>query len=677
VGTFRAAGFDHKRAAATPATWPWLDLQIDSRIFARWLLVQTDASKPQSSEQIAGYLHGTSMLNVLPLIDDFASKQTDGPNSVQTIGMGRIHQLSFTLKDAKDIAALDAGAAEVAQDILIAVTPMKGGDQLPALVPMRPASATTTATAQGSSTNQPRPKTADDLASLARQASVSAPLREQLITMAAAAKQAESDTAHPDEAEILRDELENSLDVAAGLQSNTAVTADERSQIESQLCAGLALFCDPRMREAGQTRLAALDQYRQLLGRIAKMRVPPELKDALSPALSWAHENPDQGDKVLSCVEQFVALYLRHEAKSAQPEQFASLRLADPLRRAYEEVGKQFVKSRGDFLGDSAGLSGDGGGTAGGTPADGAKDATGNVVKKDDLINTGSGPDSLKDSVDQMAQLEDLQDVLAGMPKTIATLDAFKARPIGGIQRHVNVLLVTVDSPIKSPSRDEATKQLFQLHELAKLADELLNVPQAAVPPAVAQAYTGDEIEPLQTKCKSVITDLASLFGSNQPIDSDKLNSLKSVHHLFDALRPAAEMEAAFAKPDGLANWADWSLTPEQVHALVQPYQQAMAQAFGGFIADNPDPLSDFSKMRPVYEPMMALFTHTGSYADACSTLPQGTVGMLAKLATPYDKAPFGKQRFASFVAAMCASAAGDASVDQAAAAAISDHVRQ
>jgi hypothetical protein len=553
---------------------------------------------------------------------------------------------------------------------------MRGGDRLPPLLPMRPAASATSAPAQAT-TGRTASRTIDDLAALARQASVSPPLRKQLIAIAALAQQAQADPAQSDEAKALRDELERALDLAAGLQANTAVTADQRGQIESQLCDGLALFGDRRMREAGRARLASLHQYRELLGRVDKMRVPPELKDALAPALAWAHENPDQGDKVLSAIEKFVALHRRSEATPAPAEKFAALRPNDPLRRAYEEVSKQLVKARGDFLADAANL--------GAAPARAAADAAdGEAAAQDDraakdagTANPATGPDALSERVNEMAHLENLLDVLTSTPRTLQTIDAFRLRPTGGVDRRVNSFLIAIESPIKSPARDEAIQQLTNLHKLASIADDLANQTFTSVPPAVAEAYAGDQIGALQTKWKSIVTDLASAFEANQPMDPAKLNRLQSVRGLMDALTPAADFEAAFAKPDGLTKWADWTLTPDQVHALVAPYQHALADAFAGFVSDNPDALAGFVRIAPRYAPIMAMLTRTGGYADACAALPEGTQGMLDRLATPYDKAPFADQRFASFVAALCTSANGDSSVTDSAAAAISDRLRR
>jgi hypothetical protein len=99
-----------------------------------------------------------------------------------------------------------------------------------------------------------------------------------------------------------------------------------------------------------------------------------------------------------------------------------------------------------------------------------------------------------------------------------------------------------------------------------------------------------------------------------------------------------------------------------------------MAQAFGGFVSDSPDAISQFQKIRRNFEPLMALIARTASFAPACDVLPDGTIGLLSRLATPYDKAPFSEQRFTSLIAARCAAANGDATALEATATIISQH---
>jgi hypothetical protein len=160
-------------------------------------------------------------------------------------------------------------------------------------------------------------------------------------------------------------------------------------------------------------------------------------------------------------------------------------------------VNKQFVKAHADFLGAAAAL-----GSATGATRDGA--------------STGSGPEALSDRASEMSRLEDLLDLLAALPKTIQSLEAFKPRPTGAIQRRVNSMLFTVESAIKSPTRDEATKQLAELTELSDLADQLSSQTVATLSPAVAQGYTGDQLAGLETKWKSMVMEMAGAFCIRQ-----------------------------------------------------------------------------------------------------------------------------------------------------------------
>jgi hypothetical protein len=662
------AQLSQKRDCTPAALLPWLELQIDSRVIARWLVLQASAARPMSAAQVADYLHATSMLSVVAMIDDYASKQSAGPTTVQAVGTVRVHQLTFQLKDAKDIAAVDNLSATVAQDLMIVFTTIQGGQQMPGLTPMRPppekataesgaGSADATGTATGVATGE---RTPAELAALARQATVSPPLRAQLIAMANAAQQASeraaSDPTQADEARTLKDELKNALDLASGLQSNTAVTSEERAQLEQQLASGLALYEDPRLRSAGSARLAALDDYRELLGRVQRMRVPAELQQALAPALAWAHENPGQGDDVLSAIEKFVALHMRFEARPSPPTEFAGLRPADPVRRAYEAVSQRFVKARGDFLGLAGAL---------GAPA-----------KDDGMINTSASPEALRERVGDLEQTAHLLEVLAEMPSTLKTLDALRTHPIGGLDRRVAALLVIIENPIRSPARDEATKQLLVLQQLGENLADVESAEVANVPPAVVQAYAGVEVGALQTKCKSIASEMVGEFATNQPLEGERAERLKSARKLLDSLPPAAAFEAALAKADGLAKWADWTMNAEQMRAMLAPYRAALAQAFGGFIQENPDALSTFNRVRPGSEAVMAFFSRTSTYAAACSSLPEGTTGLLDRLGTSYEKAPFGLQRYASFVAALAGSAGGDDTAGAAALSAIAARLR-
>ena len=89
--------------------------------------------------------------------------------------------------------------------------------------------------------------------------------------------------------------LGQAVNLAKGLQANTAVSAENRAAIETQLAEGLALYSDPRTRDAGKSRIDSLGTYRQVLSRIGKMGLTREQVTHLSQGLAWASAAGDSG----------------------------------------------------------------------------------------------------------------------------------------------------------------------------------------------------------------------------------------------------------------------------------------------------------------------------------------------------------------------------------------------
>ncbi len=666
------AQLEQKRAITSPALLPWLDLQIDSRILCRWLVWQVSGSKEESQFQIGAFLHARSMEALIPAIDDFAARQTDSPNSVQAGATQRIHGLTYQLKDAKELAELDKTTAQLAEDVLIVITPLHGGDQLPPIIPMRP---TAVPAADDNASGQKRNFTADQLASEARQASVSPGLRQELIAMANQAQQLQGDPSQADEVQALCEKLQTAIELSSGLQSNTGVTPDEREELESQLCNGLSLFADPRMRATGLKRLAALDEYRRLLDRVARMRIPAELKVPLAPAIAWAHQNPSQAERVLGPVERFIALYNRQGKDPREPATITNLKAVELLRRAYEAIEKRSSDARSAFLWEAGNLGG-APPPAGASPAH-RRDEEGADQADATPATVANGPEGLRQAMETADQLQNLLDALAELPHATETLDAYKPRPTGGVEQHVNALLIKLLTPNVSPAADVASRQLIALYRLSTISDELTNLAPPNVPQQIAQDYAGNNVDAVQSKWKARVGELATAFAANQPLDETKIDQLRAVKELFTALGRAADFEAAVAKTDALAKWADWTVTPDQLHSLVAPYEQAMSGAFSGFVSDDVEAIAALGRLRRQYEPVLALLMNTAGYTDSCSGLPGGPLGLIDRLATPYDKAPFADQRFVSFETALAASAGGDSGAEQNAASAISRHLHR
>src|SRR5438874_154387 len=76
----------------------------------------------------------------------------------------------------------------------------------------------------------------------------------------------------------------------------------------TQLAEGLALFSDTRTRSPGRERIEQLNQYRQVMNRIARSRLSPDLRRALSPVLAFAQTHAEQGQKLLNVIETYAAL---------------------------------------------------------------------------------------------------------------------------------------------------------------------------------------------------------------------------------------------------------------------------------------------------------------------------------------------------------------------------------
>ncbi len=625
-----------KRADTAAPLAPWLELRIDTRIIADHLL---STAARGSNDRVTTYLHAVAMLAVIPLIDTYANDQHAAPDPVQQGALGKLHTLTYHLREAKGVSGIDTLCTNVAQDLQLLLSPPPPGGQVAALVPMRP-------TPAKASTNPGEenhgPASIDQLASLARQATVSAGLRQELLALSTAAQSALENPPPRDptkkdfdplaeaqkESDLLRDQMQSALDVANGLQSNTAVSQEERAKIEGQLSDSLALFADPRTRSAGQSRLDSLDAYRELVGRVGKMRIPPELVNSLSPAIAWARQNPDQGDKVLAAIERFIPIQVRHESRAKENRELTGLKPTDPLRRAYEETNKEFLTARATFLGDLAEL------------------ASG---KSDMLMPTGATPESLSANVDELQHLEDLLDALSGIPKTLDILSPYKPRPVGGVDKRLTTICVALINPAKSAAKDEARLAIGDLHKLGQITATLAAHPASDAPPEVVQAYTNNQQPAVETKWKVMVTELAGNFANNLPMDASKMDRLRNVRVLLDALDPVSRLEAALAKPESLAKWADWTLSDETVHALLAPYKQAMVGAYSGFITDDAAAVNDFVEARAKYEPLVAFLTQTGGYTQDCAPLPDGPDAALARLATAYDKQPFANQRYASF----------------------------
>ena len=206
-----------------------------------------------------------------------------------------------------------------------------------------------------------------------------------------------------------------------------------------------------------------------------------------------------------------------------------------------------------------------------------------------------------------------------------------------------------------APAHIEAQKALVDMVRLARAA-EALGAQRALgsdVSPAVAQTYAGGQLADFETKCRAMITELASQMAAGSDPDKAKFERLEACHDLQDALRAAAAYEAMLQNMTAFQRWADWSITPEQLRAVLAPYQQAMAGAFGGIINDQPDAVDAFVRAEKQYGPLVRFIIGHSVYVDACNALQVGFGGQAGQLMTPLEGQPFGTERYVGYAVMM------------------------
>ncbi|HZK79823.1 MAG TPA: hypothetical protein VFC46_02125, partial [Humisphaera sp.] len=152
----------------------------------------------------------------------------------------------------------------------------------------------------------------------------------------------------------------------------------------------------------------------------------------------------------------------------------------------------------------------------------------------------------------------------------------------------------------------------------------------------------------VETQRATLIGNLASQLATGKEMEISDLLRLDTLRQLYDALRMAGSVEAGLAKSSLIEHWVDWSVSSDQLKALISPYRDATAAAFDGFAEENLTPVSRWPAIQKRFAPLLLLVKELGQYADQCKNLPSGQLGELAKLLTPMDKQPFAVERYAS-----------------------------
>jgi hypothetical protein len=584
------------------------ELDIDLRVIQR-ALVGLAAEEPfGTNEQAATWLRAKQFRDALKGMEDALNQD---PAGGQKEAMAQLHDLSFKVGDLKAGPALDdlCRSAAVAMANVVSTTPVTAAS----LARMRPAP-TTTGPAPEQQRDHP-PTVAELTEDVQRLAAISVPLRQQLLVLASGAGAA-ANANNKEEAKVLYDILAQSVALAKGLQSNTAVGPEQRAAIENQLTEGIVLYADPRTRSLGRNRIEALGQYRQTLTRIGRMGLTTEQMNQFGPAFAWAQSNPEMGAKLMSNLEQFLDTSAKWDATMAK-----DVSVPAPLRRALDDLKAQFVKARAQFLQDAGKIGG-----------------------------VGAGVPLLDQGLDELKRLYAVASDVQSMGHSFDVLNAYKVKPVGALEKKVTTAALAAAAPTPSTNRVDAQKYLDAVHTLARLSDQLGARPLSELPSPVVQAWAGTAAGQFENRWRQIVAEQAgALAGGALELEKAKIARLETALALGEALRSAVQLETALTRTPLLARWVDWSIDPAALNVVLAPYREITSQAVFGYASDNLDGVERWQRAQTRYQPLVALIVRNATaYADACEKLPIGHAAEISRLGTPLENAPFATERFAS-----------------------------
>ncbi|MFI5357722.1 MAG: hypothetical protein ACHQ4G_10345 [Opitutales bacterium] len=586
----------------TPADrLPKLELDIDLRILHRWACNVAAAAQPSSEPQVAARLRAHLLHEAIALIDELTQKQAGRLTPEQAAAAAKVHEITFSLPPNAGVKEMD----DVCRRTGIAIGAMAGLDDRK-LTLMRPK----VIRPERAPRNNDR-RTPAELAAEASQLAVSPQLRMQLVALGAAVNR-------PDADNQLVQMLETCLETAKALQTNLAVSAEERQQMEAALAEGAALVLDPRTREAGRARIQAQHTYRVVVSRIRRLNLSREQMDHLAPLLRWVGEHPDESIKVLTSLDRAGNARVRFAGRAKNANAIAGL--AKPLA----ELEKQFPLAADRFTEGAVNL-----------PQTGAANI----------------PATLDALADEVVRLGDLIDRLDNMPKTLDTLLAFKPRGGNTLDKRIAQLALAASNATQSVQRNDAIAVISDLARLARQAEELSSFQLGDVS-GLEKRWTGGRLALFDAKWRQIIAEQTSAIALGGNADPAKIARLPQALALLEALKQAVELDTVLADAaDAFATWVDWHVALADLKPIMLPYPQAMSEAFSGFVADQPILIEQWQKVDRRYRPMVALLIRDGAYRDQCATMPVGLPGIASCLATPLDNAAFAMERLAAFTA--------------------------
>ena len=587
-----------------------LELRIDVRIVARWLLARASEAPAGSDAQAAAWIRAGDLvvaaLTVEKELDAAARSGGAGDGGPQKA----LHELTFKLNDAKAPEA-DGVSAAVAGALMAALG--AEASDVARLPPMRPPVRPEDDVSRGQ-TGGSAARTVEDLAARAKVLAVSAPLRTQLVAVSQAAAEAERDGKREADAEEARQVLDEAVTLAEGLGANTGVEREDRVKMEAQVAQGLAMFLDPRTRTLGQRRVMALGKYRQMLTRLDALQLPADLLKRFAPALSAARvADPDAGAKLMAAIELFVQQDARLAALSAAKSSELSgvyAKAADDARRRAEAARETFI--------------------------DAASSTT-----------FSRNADVLRRQAETMRKALDARAAVARTPAVMKTLNALRPKPFGGVDRRVQAAVAAWGPESTDVARDASTEFLTQLARLAELVEQTNRPTTAPKDDAAYRQYTGGELGAFHDARKAAVVALVNAVAAGQPLDNAAFAPIDTANVLLAAVELGVKAEQAIAQADALRRWVDWGVESETLDAVLVPYRKATSLAVEGFSQGDRYALEEWDAHRKRYEPLVKLLVRVSGRAAECGTLPTGRTGALARLVTPLADQPYAAERAA------------------------------
>ena len=598
-----------RRGEATAEKLPLLELSIDLRLVTRWLLAQSLAAPAGSEAQVAAWLRAEEWSDATAALEEAMGKQKDKLTFGQSNGMARLHKLTFALGEMKSAKDVDEFSRQLGVLLLLISNP--GPEAEKAAPAMRPKVIKDAGPAHPSPPAPAvvaEPRTDAQTAAEAARLNVSPTLRRQLVSLAGAVvgSGAEKDF----DRGAGRRLLETALEIGAGLQANIGVSQEARLRTEEQLAEGIALFMDGRTRAAGQAKVAGLQQYRQMLGQINRLKLTGEQMKQYGAVFGLARQSPELGSRGVAAVERFFEQRDRFAAKGK-----AQANMPPWLRRHVEDLSKQFAQASSDF----------------GTAA-----AAANVKEMEQRV------EEMRKAVDVLEKLEQMQPVLD-------SLGQFKPKGFANLERRISMSVAAILNT--GSQREEAMKLLDSVLQLGKAAHELSQLVASDISAEVDKKYAGGKLSSLNGKWRGTVSEAASALAGGGQLDGGKMAHLSMVRGLYESLKRASELEGGLVAAEGLTRWVDWRPTAADLREILLPYTEGLSAAVGGYLADTPTALVEWSKVEVRYRPVVGMIIRVGAYREQCEAMPSGFIGLAAMLMTPLETSQFAAERRVSFAA--------------------------